>query len=146
MLTPSIIYAAVTVILALIDALRIKKHWGKIANIDHKVSDDLAIIIGATVILWWLFTSLLCNWWSLLAIAIAGIGMVFIRIALFDICLNIFRILTKTNPTGKIDYVSLTTSSYVDQHSEKANFWLKRIIGAAGWVIMYFLYRLIFKV
>jgi len=147
MITPSIIYAAVTILLAFVDALRIKVRWGKTGNINHDLSYILALLWGGTVLMWWgINTGMELNWWTALALLLAGIGMCFIRLALFDPCLNIFRILTKTNPTGKIDYVSSTTSSYEDQHSEKVSFWWKRVLGMTGWVVMYFLYRLIFKV
>ncbi len=144
MITPSLIYAHVTILLAWTDAIRIKVEWNKVKNINHKVSWKLGVAAGAMVLIWWEIFVLPGNWWSLLAAAITAVGMVGIRLALYDPMLNIFRALTGT--TGRIDYVSTETTSDVDQHSEKVGFWWKRVIGIAGFFAMYFLYRLIFRV
>ncbi len=119
---------------------------GKVPNIDHKVSWKLGVATGGAVLMWWEIFVLPGNWWSFLAAAIAAISFVGIRLALYDLCLNIFRLLLGINPTLRLDYVSTETTSYDDQHSEKVGFWWKRIIGIAGFFAMYFLYRLIFKV
>jgi len=144
--TPSIIYTIITILLALTDAIRVKIAMGEVPNISHKVSWKLGIATGAGVLIWWEIFVLPGNWWSLLAAAITALGFVGIRFALYDPCLNIFRLWTGTNPTGRIDYVSTTTSSYVDQHSEKLPFWAKRAMGAVGWLVMFLLYKVIFKV
>jgi len=146
MIDSSIIYAIVTILLALTDAIRVKIAMGKVPNINHKVSWKLGIGAGASVLIWWEIFVLPGNWWSLLAAAIAALGFVGIRFALYDLCLNGFRILMGTNPTGRIDYVSPTTSSYLDEHSEKVPFWAKRIIGGMVWLLMFLAYKLIFKV
>jgi hypothetical protein len=147
MLIPCIIYAAVTLLLALTDTIRVKIAQGKIPNINHAVSYKLAWILGGLVIVWWwVHIRLSFNWWTVLAIALVSIAFVGIRVALYDLLLNLFRIWTGTNPTGKIDYVSTETSSYEDQHSEKVGFWAKRAMGVAGFVVMFLLYKVIFKV
>ncbi len=146
MLTPSLIYIAVTILLALVDAIRVKIAMGKVPNINHKVSWKLGVATGGVVLMWWEIFVLPGNWWSFLVAAITALSFVGIRLAFYDIVLNALRIAMGTNPTGRIDYVSTKTTSYEDQHSEKVGFWWKRIIGIAGWMAMYFLYRLIFKV
>lgn len=146
MITPCAIYAIITLLLALVDALRIKANWGKVENISHTVSYQLAGISGGSVVGWWCYSTLLFNWWTLLAVLLVSVAFVGIRLALYDPILNLWRILFKVNPTGKIDYVSTVTSSYDDQHSEKVPFWCKRIGGALGWLLMFLLYKVIFKV
>lgn len=145
MLTPSIIYAITTILLALVDAIRIKRVWGKQPNITHTVSWQLAIWSGFGVYLWWVMPISL-TWWLAIAIPLLALGFVAIRLALFDIFVNLFRQWTGTNPTGRIDYVSTETTSDVDQHSEKIPFWWKRIGGILVWLLMFLLYKVIFKV
>lgn len=147
MIVLSIIYAIVTSLLALVDAIRVKIAMGKVPNISHKVSYKLAGILGGSVIgWWWVSLGLSFTWWSVLAVALVSVGFVGIRLALYDLLLNVFRLLTGTNPTGRIDYESPTTSSYVDNHSRPTGFWMKRVLGVAGWAAMFLLYKLIFKV
>lgn len=142
---PCLIYAAVTILLSWIDAMRIKYAYGKQPNINHTVSTQLAIWSGFGVYAWWVIKIPL-TWWLAIAIILMVASFIGIRIALFDIFLNLFRRWTGTNPTGRIDYVSTTTSSYEDQHSEKFPFWAKRIGGFIGWLLMFLLYKVIFKV
>lgn len=142
---PCILYAIVTILLSWVDALRIKEKWGKAGNINHHVSTQLAIWSGFGVYAWWVIKIPL-TWWLAIAIILMVACFFFIRLALFDICLNIFRRWTGTNPTGRIDYVSTRTNSYEDQHSEKVPFWAKRIIGVVGFALMFLLYKVIFKV
>lgn len=147
MITPSIIYVAVTILLAYVDAIRIKVNWDKVKNIDHKISINLALYTGsATLCLW---TVLNCkqgewDWMYFISFAFISLAMVAIRLTLFDLLLNLFRIFMKINPTMRLDYVSTKTSSYEDQHSEKIGFWQKRALAIAAWFILYIVYRLIF--
>lgn len=144
--TPCIIYAVATILLAWIDAMRIKAKWGKAGNIDHVVSTALGVMTAYVDCYLTMWGHISVFWWALLWFALLSAAFVFIRLALFDIALNGFRLWTGTNPTGRIDYVSTTTSSYEDQHSEKVGFWMKRIIGVAGWAVMFLLYKVIFRV
>lgn len=148
MIKASLIYAAFTILLAIIDAIRIKVKWNKVANINHKVSTDLALYAGAiTLAIWVVLNCKIGEWhWAYLAaFALVGLGCVCIRLMFYDICLNIFRIITKTNPTLRLDYQSPTTSSYIDQHTEKIDFWEKRILAVEAWLILFFIYHAIFK-
>lgn len=142
-----ILYAAVTILLSWTDAMRFKYQWGKVANIDHAVSRGLAAGTAAAVGVWWAWHNhIQFTWWLLLATLLMGLAFIGIRLALFDPLLNLFRAWTGTNPTGRIDYVSTETSNYEDQHSEKVPFWAKRIAGVAGFVVIFLLYKVIFKV
>lgn len=149
MITPSLIYAGVTVLLALVDAIRIKIKWGSEDNISHNVSDALAwggavIVFGVYLV----FTKegvTLSLWEYVLSGMINALQFIAVRLAVYDPFLNLFRILTKTNPTMRLDYESATTSSYVDNHSHPIGFWRKRALALAAWFILCILSRLIFK-
>jgi len=145
MIDPSIIYAVVTILLAWVDAMRIKAVYGKQPNINHTVSTQLAIWSGFGVYLWWVMPISL-TWWLAIAVPLLVLSFIGIRLALYDPLLNLFRLWTGTNPTRKIDYISSATTSYIDRHSEKWAFWMKRAMGAVGWLVMFLLYKVIFKV
>lgn len=147
MIIPSLLYTVITILLALVDAIRVKIAIGKVPNISHKVSYRLAGILGGSVIGWWWYSlGLSFTWCTILAVALVSVGFVGIRLALYDPVLNAFRLLMGINPTGRIDYESPTTSSYVDNHSRPMPFWMKRFMGATGWLLMFLLYKVIFKV
>jgi hypothetical protein len=142
MVRASLIYAVVTILLALVDAIREKVKWGKVANISHKISWQLAAVTGIIV-------SAFFVWHNPLPLTLAKQGVIMIsfiaiRLVLFDPAQNLFRIFLKTNPTMRLDYVSVKTSSYEDQHTEKLSFWQKRAIGVVGWVIVLLVYNKIF--
>lgn len=147
MTQPCILYAVATILLSLTEAIRFKVQWGKVQNINHAVSWGLGTGAGIAVGLWWyFFNSIEFTWWWVLALLLMGIAFIFIRLTIFDPLLNLFRIWTGTNPTKKIDYVSTKTSSYEDRHSEKIGFWMKRTMGVAGFVAIFLLYKVIFKI
>lgn len=145
MLTPSLIYIAVTILLAWTDAIRIKVRWNKVKNIDHGLSRILAFTTGGLLTVLFVY-KIAPSWLLLVYVLLLMVAFIAIRLALYDPLLNIFRAWTGTNPTWNIGYVSTETSSYEDQHSEMVGFLWKRIIGMAGFFAMYFLYRIIFKV
>jgi hypothetical protein len=137
MIKASAIYVVITCLLALFDAYRIKKAKGIVENINHKVSSGLGFI-GMVIAVgpFWPKTAPVLL--ALLYAAIACLACAFIRLAIFDPCLNLERRM-------KIDYESSTTSSYVDQHTGKLSFWQKRAIGVAGWGLLLFIHYAIFK-
>lgn len=144
---PCIIYAIVTILLSWTDSMRIKYERGKVANINHAVSSGLAAGTGIAVVVWWVwYNHIPITWWLLLAVLLIGLAFIGLRVALYDPLLNLFRLWTGTNPTGRIDYESPTTSSYIDNHSRSMPFWLKRVMGVAGFAVMFLLYKVIFKV
>lgn len=145
--TPCIVYAIATIFLSFVEAIRFKIKWGKVDNIKHSVSVILGAAAAGAVLGWWIVDcGFLFHWLPILAIVMVGVSFIGIRLALYDPMLNLFRLWTGTNSTGRIDYVSTVTSSYEDQHSEKVPFWCKRIGGALGWLLMFLLYKVIFKV
>lgn len=142
MIRASLIYIAVTILLGLVDAIREKIKWGKVANISHKISWQLAAVTG-------IITSAYFAWHNPLPLTLAKqavmlIAFIGIRLVFFDPAQNLFRIFLKTNPTMRIDYVSNTTSSWFDSHSLKLEFWEKRVIGIVAWVIVTIVYYKIF--
>lgn len=147
MILSSIIYVGVTLLLSLIDSIRIKVHYGKVGNINHNISSILAICTETFTIIWWVYKEgyFLSFWLALLAISLICWGLIAVRVVLYDPFLNLFRIFFKINPTMRLDYVSVKTSSYEDQHSEKIGFWQKRIISAGAWIVLLYAYHLIFK-
>lgn len=140
MITASIIYTIITILLAGVDAIRIyfARKAGK-ENIEHIVGDMLAIGFGFGVYVYWHETHLtgFSDIGYFIAFLILGISFIAIRFTIYDIVLNLLR-------GRKIDYVSTKTSSWEDGHIRFA-FWLKRLIGAGGWLVMFGLYKIIFK-
>lgn len=145
MILASLIYVGVTFILALVDAIRIRIKYGKVPNIDHRVSSALALFFAGPLTsacilnieafgLVWFFRFI-----------IIFVALLAIRFAFYDIMINFIRILTKTNPTMRLDYVSIKTSSYEDQHSEKLSFWQKRGLAVVGYAVVLFVYYKIFS-
>lgn len=137
MIKASLIYAAITVLLALIDAIRIKRAKGIVENINHFWSSlfaALGIVIVAAMDIgkysikdYFIFNLFL---WP-------ACGC--IRWVVFDIALNLFR-------RFKIDYTSPTTNSQIDRIFNKESFWAKRVLGLAAWMGLVFIHYLIFKV
>lgn len=145
MIQASWVYACVTIILALIDAIRIKANWGKVDNIDHVESWMLAFFSGGAVCFYYVgHQHLEFLGFILLSGLLTVIAFIAIRLAVYDPVLNFLRILLKINPTMRLDYVSTETSSYEDQHSEKIGFWQKRALAVAAWGGIAFVYYKIF--
>lgn len=140
----SLIYIGVTFLLALVDAIRIRVKYGKVANIDHGFSAGLSLVLTGPLVSICILNTDAFGWVWILRFFIIFVGLIGIRVAFYDICINFLRIITKTNPTMRLDYVSTKTSSYEDQRSEKISFWEKRAIGVAGWVIVFLVYNKIF--
>jgi len=147
MIQLSAIYLLFTILLAIVDAIRIKIVYGKKENIDHKVSYYLALIAVLFSITiyhhvygnpkhWgWLKFALLLNTfgWPLCAL---------VRLAVYPVALNLFRILTKTNPTVRLDYVSEKTDDTVDNFPvwRKLSFWQQRAVAVFLWAVITFLF------
>jgi len=138
MIFPSVIYAVITVLLALIDALRIKYAQGKQENINHEVSVALAVFAGMAAFGFSRMDLIGGGWVGLWQMIPIFLGFIAIRFLLYDPFLNAFRHLP-------IDYESSTTSSYVDNHSRPIPFWEKRLFAAVGWGVVLITYHLIFK-
>lgn len=145
MLLASIIYVGVTLLLSLIDSIRIKVSYGKVGNIDHNMSTSLAVLTGGLTLMFTPHPEFGLNFITLLGIILILFGFIGIRIGLYDPILNLFRILMKTNPTMRLDYESPTTSSYVDNHSRPIGFWQKRVLSIGVWGACWFIYYSIFK-
>jgi hypothetical protein len=122
---PLLIYAAVTILLAAVDAIRIRLSWGKKKNIDHRISWGLAIAAGITQYLitkppyhnslfWGLF------WFAYMCVSV--------RLLIYDVFLDLFR-------WRKIGYTSSTTSSWIDRHFTWLTFWHRRFI--AAWMVVF---------
>lgn len=148
MLKLSLISLGFTVVLALAEAIRIRIVYGKKQNIDHHISTGLAIGAAMLAILFYGLTAHgLMTKRELLRFAILLnlfgwplCGLV--RLVAYNPILNLFRILTKTNPTGRIDYVSDKTTSETDNFKwwKKLGFWQQRAIAFAGWGLLIWLY------
>ena len=128
-------YAALTILLAIIEKYRIKANWGEILNIKHSWSGAGAI--AAFILLLALF-----NQWNLYMICI-GICCWGIRGIFYDPALNLLR--------GEyIDYESDSTTSKTDkaEKKRKISFWMQRLLyfllAAAGYGL-YYVAILIFK-
>jgi hypothetical protein len=112
-------------------------------NIDHKLSRELAgISIGIVAAIGVINAEKFGIHW-LYRYLVVCVGLLAIRFAFYDVCINFLRIVTKTNPTMRLDYSSITTSSWVDQHIDLF-FWQKRAIGVVGWVMVLLVYNIIF--
>lgn len=144
MIQASLIYIGVTFLLALVDAIRIQVKYGKVPNIDHRVSDALALLLVGPLTLVCIMNTEAFGWLWVLRFIMIFIVLVAIRFAFYDPMINFLRILTKTNPTMRLDYVSTKTNSYEDQHSEKLSFWQKRGLAVLGYAMVLFVYYKIF--
>lgn len=148
MIRLSIIYALLTIgPLAFIDAIRIKIGIkNKKANINHTVSVLFAGIgVIAAILLIGKVQHLRYFTLAPLVITVLVICMAAtIRLALYDMALNLWRILFKINPTMRLDYESFTTSSWFDKHSEELSFWQKRGLAVLGYAAVLFVYYKIF--
>jgi hypothetical protein len=138
MLKASLIYTGITILLALIDAIRIRKAKGIVDNINHKVSAGLACFMATVTVIVWMPKWVVGIWLALGWGFYMGIALALVRVIIFDPSLNIARRM-------KINYESPTTSSYIDNHSRPIGFWEKRTIGLAGWGILLFVHYAIFK-
>lgn len=138
MIKASLIYTVVTILLALVDAIRIKKAKGVVGNINHELSFFLAAFGGSFLmcVMFWGKGEFSFKRFVEVVLLLASFG--FIRLVIYDIFLNLFRRL-------KINYQSSTTNSYVDNHTTLITFWEKRAIGLAGWVGVGIVHYLIFK-
>lgn len=145
MIVPSLIYLAITVLLAGVDCIRIKAENGKEANINHGLSVIFAAFAGMASFGFSRMDLIGKGWDGFAQLVPILLGFAAIRLLAYDLSLNCWRIIFKINPTGKIDYVSTVTSSYEDQHSEKVKFWMKRLIAAVGWGMVFIVYHAIFK-
>jgi len=148
MIKASLIYLVITILLALIDAIRIKVRWGKVGDIDHLISDFAAVGAGIPAMVWWVVAegkTFVSEWLFVLATLLICLSFMAIRLCFYDPFLNLFRILFKVNPTMRLDYVSVKTTSYEDQHSNKLSFWKKRVFALGAWITCLGVYYLIFK-
>lgn len=139
MIEPSILYAITTIMLALVDALRIKSLWGQVDNINHRYSWFFALLTAAILTIYYSIP-----WVSFIYFALLFAAFISIRVVVFDIVLNLLRILMKTNPTGKIDYVSEKSDSETEQRSNRLSFWQRRALGAAAYGVCLFIHYKLF--
>jgi hypothetical protein len=135
MINASLLYIIITFLLALFDAIRIRIVYGKKPNIDHKVSTYLALI--AVLFSITIYHAVIGNpkhWgWFKFAVLLNAFGWplcALVRVAVYPVLLNLFRIITKTNPTVRLDYVSDKTDSKVDNLPvwRKLSFWQQRCV------------------
>lgn len=112
---PVLYYFLATILLAAVDAIRIRITWGRVSNIRHWISWSLAIIAGIII---YFFQS----WpWYLYAPM-----CLFVRLLSYAPTLNLFR--------GKdYNYESGKTSSSVDAD---ISFWGQRLIGLMGLIVV----------
>lgn len=116
-----IIYLPISILLALVDCLRMKRVWGIRHNINHWLSYGLAVVSAACIYLWkpepwYLFIP----------------GCVAARWLVFDPFLNIF--VNFIIIPRAINYVSKTTNAITEK--VKISFWAERAIAAAVLIII----------
>ncbi len=109
MITSLGFYLAATVLLAGIDAFRIRVQWGRVQNISKVPSAILAVLAGAV---WFIFKP---NIYLFLP------GCIGVRLLFYSPVLNVFR-------GRSFNYISNQTNAITD-HFLKA-WWLQRAIGA----------------
>lgn len=130
MIKASLIYTAVTILLALVDAYRIKKAKGVVENINHEVSASYAIYGGAiTLVIWTVLSYKPGEWhWNyLIKVLILSISFIGIRLAIYSIFLNLIRRLP-------INYVSIQTNNKSDIWLRNIPFWGQRFLGIVVYV------------
>lgn len=140
----SLIYLCFTILLALIDAIRIRVQWGLRKNINHTVSyvlAGIALVIALEMDFHVRPSIWICILYGAMSVLVAGA----IRLAMYNIFLGIFRIWTKTGRL--VDYVSISTTSTIDtiEWWAKIPFWIQRLLAAIVWAILVWVYWLITK-
>lgn len=142
MIRASLIYIAVTLLLVIVEIIRIRiaRKKGQ-ANIDHAISTKLAFI-GM------LFPMLIEGYNPFLILHSISFGKYFILCFLIMIsCLCVREIfwdgLLNIGRRLPINYESSTTNSWIDQHI-KLSFWQKRAIGIVAWAVIAIVYYKIF--
>jgi hypothetical protein len=103
-----ITYIVLTFFAALIDDIRISGTWGKVKNINHKLSVLVGVLFAVIVLV--LFNPAKWVLFLLMCICIRGV--------FYDPFLNLLRGL-------EIDYTSETTDSVTDQFLK--DFWVERL-------------------
>lgn len=138
MIIPSLIYLAITVLLAGVDALRIKAVQGKQENIEHGWSVLFAAFAGMAVLGFSRLDLVGKGWYGFSRAIPISLGFIAIRLLIYDMALNAFRFLP-------IDYQSPTTTAKTDQLTFGILFWEKRLFAAVGWGMVFIVYHAIFK-
>lgn len=148
MIRITFLYMGFTVLLAMIEALRTYIAYGKKENIDHTIST----VLGVAAWIWTMVIIMLVwpgdfpqpfSWLShCIFIVFSAATCVLVRLSEFNILLNFYRIITGTNPTGRLDYVSTKTSSKTDTNKwwSRLSFWQQRGIATAAWAFVVFTY------
>ena len=103
-----ITYIVLTFFAALIDDIRISETWGKVKNINHKLSILVGVLFAVIVLV--LFNPIKWQLFLLMCICIRGV--------FYDPFLNLMMGLV-------IDYTSETTDSITDQFLK--DFWVERL-------------------
>lgn len=116
------ISAGLQLLAAIIDALRIRSRWGAAGNIHHAVSAAVGVTLAGGQ---WFGQRPDWRWWAF------GILSVAMRLALYDILLNLLR---RERP----DYISIHTSALTGAWWRRLRvpFWWQRAIGAGGVLII----------
>lgn len=148
MIRVSLIYVGITIFLAFVDAVRIKVKWGKQENINHITSILLGLggILPAILIAsyrTYIITGKLTYEEYFIFCIFSIVASMCIRLAVFDLFLNLWRIGFKINPTMRLDYESKTTSSWIDQHL-RLSFGQKRGLAVVGYAAVLFVYYKIY--
>lgn len=148
MIKVSIIYLCFTILLSMIESIRIYVEKGKKDNINHTVSTALAIV-------GWVLTLMIVivelpedlpqpfNWLThSVYVVFSAATCALVRLAAYNVMLNFFRILSGTNPTARLDYVSAKTSSKTDKNIfwSRFSFWQQRGIATFAWALTAFAY------
>ena len=107
-----------------------------VENINHTTS---AIIGAAGAAIVSIIYSVQKNgfWTPVIYYVVVFFACLCIRMAIYDPMLNIFRIFTKTNPTGRVDYSSDTTTAKTEKY---LTFWQKRMLAVLGYAAILFLH------
>ena len=133
-------YSIETILLALVDALRMRyknKHTiNPVGNndISHAVSRALAVITAAA-------TYFTVNGWHFSwASTVIAVGFIAIRFLWFDLALNAFvNFILFPRP---LDYISGISSSINEQRLTYVSFWWRRLIaGSALAIVLFIQYR-----
>lgn len=118
-------FAPISLLLAAIDMLRMKRTWGKVNNINHWPS-YLFAAIGITALYFFVKPH---SWYILTFV----IGCIAIRGILYDVSLNMlvnFFIIPRA-----IDYISSKSNSLNEDRLTKIPFWWRRF-GFAGLLLI----------
>ena len=115
--------AVAAIVCAIIERIRIAVRWGKTPNVKHAISGTIAVLVAVPT--YYMLHRFTFGWHTVFFAAV----FTCCRGLFYDPALNLLQ-------RKKIDAISQTTSSGIDQRLTRVQFWKRRAIYAGLLVII----------